>query len=413
MNNRTIYIADDDKNLLQLYSSIFDSKDDDELDFFDDDEVKDEFEVKMFEDGFYLVEEFQKNYSENRGRIPVAILDMRMPKMGGFETAKKIKDIDPNTIIIVITAYSDVAMSEIRLQLKNGVYYFKKPFNEEELYSLVDTVLKHWNEREKNIELQNSLKEMNETLETKVEQAVEENRKKDATIVKQQRLAYIGEVLSNVAHHWRQPLNHLALLIQELNEGYKYGELEQDYFEQNSEEMLNIVNYMSKTIDDFRDFFAPNETETIFSIEKAIEHSKNTFNKEFNHDSFEIEFKIDKELKVRGFLNEFSRVISSIIENSREAIERNKIHNPELKLWTEKKEGKIILNFIDNAGGVSEEMLDKIFDPYSTVKDQTRGTGLGLFFCKIVIENHMNGTIEVNNVDEGFHVALIFKEQSN
>jgi signal transduction histidine kinase len=403
MNNRTIYIADDDKNLLELYSSIFQS-DVDELDFFED-EADDEFEVEMFEDGFYLVEAFQNRYA-NGERVPVAILDMRMPKMSGFETAKKIKDIDKNTIIVIITAYSDVSMSEIRQQLKNGIYYFKKPFNEEELYSLIDSVLKQWNDREENIQLQ-------ENLEKKIEEELEKSREKDAVIIRQQRLAYIGELLSSIAHHWRQPLNQLALTIQDLEDAYDTDDLDEEYFKTGTKEAIDIVSYMSKTIDNFRDFFAPHETETVFPIVQAIHESLDIYEYQIRNQKIELILDVNSSLLIKGFPNEFSRTLVSILGNAKEAIERNKVENPKIEIRTESSERKVFLYIEDNGGGVDENMIDKVFDPYSTIKPQSEGTGLGLFFCKMVIENQMNGDIKLSNFQDGVKVAVELLRVSN
>ncbi|EJF07755.1 signal transduction histidine kinase [Thiovulum sp. ES] len=410
--NNIIYIADDDKNLLNLYSSIFSSEESDELDFFSDETDSEEFSIKLFEDGYFLVEEFEKAYQRGE-KIPIVILDMRMPKMSGFETAKKVRDIDENVIVIIITAYSDVSMSEIRFQLKNGIYYFKKPFNEDELYSLVDSALKQWNHLQEIIQLKDALNKNNIFLEDRVKEEVEKSRDKDRIIARQQRLSYIGEVLSSVAHHWRQPLNQLTLLIEDLNDGYKYGDLNQEYFEKNSEDMVKIVNYMSKTIDNFRDFFAPNEQETIFPVAEAIENALELYDLSIKHDSINIELDVDSNLKIKGFVNEFSRVVVSLVENSHDAILRNNIELPKIKISVTQKNDLVNVKIIDNAGGVSEEFIEKVFDPYSTIKNQTKGTGLGLFFCKVVVESHMNGNIGIENFENGIAVEMSFMEQKD
>jgi C4-dicarboxylate-specific signal transduction histidine kinase len=405
VNNRTIYIADDDKNLLELYSSIFISEEDDDLDFFDDGESENNFSVQMFEDGFFLIDAFEKAYAGGE-RIPVAILDMRMPKMSGFETAKKIKDIDKNCIIVVITAYSDVSMSEIRQQLENDIYYFKKPFNEEELYSLVDSVLKQWNDREENITLQRHLEEINRDLEAKVNEELEKSRKKDAVISKQQRLAYIGELLSNIAHHWRQPLNQLALMVQDLDDAYKNDELDDIYCDSNIGEILEIVNYMSKTIDNFRDFFAPNEMETVFPLSKVVKDSVDIYEYQIKSGEIEINFSIDETVQVKGFPNELSRTIVSLLSNSKEAFDKRKIEAPRVNISVESDGENAILFLDDNGGGVEKDLEEKVFEPYITSKPPTEGNGLGLFFCKMVVENQMGGKISLNNHQAGVRVTI-------
>jgi len=143
---RKILIADDEKLILKFYKGIFYNED--ELDFFSQEKSDEEpFETELFEDGQYLLEYFEEYY-RNGGKIPLCILDMRMPILGGLETAERLKAIDPDVIIVIVTAYSDVTYETIKKSLKENIYYFKKPFNRAELYICVDSLLKVWNKNQ-------------------------------------------------------------------------------------------------------------------------------------------------------------------------------------------------------------------------------------------------------------------------
>lgn len=142
MYNRNILIADDDRVILELYKDIFSNKRD--FDFFSEETIQESFTVKTFDNGIYLLEYFREEY-EKGNKIPISILDMRMPGLSGIQTAMELRKIDREVIIIIATAYSDITPELIRENLKDDIYYIKKPFNKEELYCLCDSLIKGWN----------------------------------------------------------------------------------------------------------------------------------------------------------------------------------------------------------------------------------------------------------------------------
>lgn len=156
---------------------------------------------------------------------------------------------------------------------------------------------------------------------------------------------------------------------------------------------------MSKTIDDFRNFFNPNSIKEEFfiktSVENAIKIVKSTL--DFHH--IELLVDIDESLKIIGFKNEYSQAVMNIISNAKDVLIDKKIQNPQIKIYIEKID-KIILCIEDNAGGINENIIDKIFDPYFTTKYEY-GTGIGLYMTKLIIEDKMNGTISAQNVSDG------------
>lgn len=148
MYNRTIFIADDDENFLDIYTIIFTRQ----FDLTHGEETEEDFHLRTFPDGQYLLDAFRSEYGKGN-RTPLCILDMKMPRLGGLETASAVRNIDSEVIIILVTAYSDISLATIKENLKKDIYYITKPFNKEELYCLVDSLIKGWN---KNIQIKES-----------------------------------------------------------------------------------------------------------------------------------------------------------------------------------------------------------------------------------------------------------------
>jgi signal transduction histidine kinase len=245
-------------------------------------------------------------------------------------------------------------------------------------------------------------KKLNSNLEQKVILETSKQKEQEQLLIQQTRLAAMGEMIGNIAHQWRQPLNALGLVLQNLKFSYDIGELNENMMSKSINKATMLTNSMSKTIDDFRNFFKPNKAKEEFSINenvfKAIELVESTF--EHHHIKLEKHFSLE-EPKFYGFPNEFSQVILNILTNAKDAIFENKIENPLVIVQTKIEDSNILISIKDNGKGISEEIINKIFEPYFTTKDESKGTGIGLYMSKLIIENNMGGKIEVKNDDEG------------
>ena len=243
---------------------------------------------------------------------------------------------------------------------------------------------------------------LNNTLEEKIIVETSKQKEQEQLLIQQTRLAAMGEMIGNIAHQWRQPLNALGLVLQNLKFSYDIGELNENMMSKSINKATMLTNSMSKTIDDFRNFFKPNKAKEEFSINenvfKAIELVESTF--EHHHIKLEKHFSLE-EPKFYGFPNEFSQVILNILTNAKDAIFENKIENPLVIVQTKIEDSNILISIKDNGKGISEEIINKIFEPYFTTKDESKGTGIGLYMSKLIIENNMGGKIEVKNDDEG------------
>lgn len=216
-------------------------------------------------------------------------------------------------------------------------------------------------------------------------------------LIQKSKMASMGEMIGNIAHQWRQPLSQLSGLFFDIESAYDFKELDKKYLTNSIDEANDLVEYMSKTIDDFREFFNPNAKKEIFNLHATLNHALTIIHSTLKYNQIKLTVDIDNSLHVEGLSNEFSQVILNLISNSKEiAIQRN-IVNPEIKIFTEMHDKIISLHVEDNCGGIDEKIIDKIFEPYFTTKFNY-GTGIGLYMSKIIIENKMHGHIYANNI---------------
>lgn len=242
----------------------------------------------------------------------------------------------------------------------------------------------------------------------------QEIREQQAILTQQSRLAALGEMIGNIAHQWRQPINSLGLIVQDLKEAYRFGELNQSYVETISSKAMEQIHYMSNTIDDFRNFFNPDKDKKIFSLNKSIENTKNILKQGIRNNSIECEISIPKDIFIYGYKNEFSQVIFNLLSNARDAVMSSKPKTPKIKIQVKNKKNSAEISVSDNGGGIPPDILPSIFDPYFTTKSEGKGTGIGLYMAKKIIENHMDGSLLVHNTKDGvcFTIVLPIEKKS-
>lgn len=252
-------------------------------------------------------------------------------------------------------------------------------------------------------ETNKKLEELSRELEKKVEEQVKQLREKDHLLIKQSRHAAMGEMISNIAHQWRQPLTAVGAIVQDIEEAYKYGELSEEYLHEAIGNSMEQLEYMSNTINDFRNFFIPNRETEEFSINRSIRKTIHFVESSFKNNSIRLEADLKEECLVEGFANEYTQILLNILNNAKDAIKNNKPENPYVlitlrKIDSDTHSSRVTIE--NNGGNIPEDILDKIFDPYFTTKHQSEGTGLGLYMSKMLIDN-MKGTITVENIKDG------------
>ena len=253
--------------------------------------------------------------------------------------------------------------------------------------------------------VQEDLVIINQSLEERVRQAVEELRKKDQVMIIQSRQAAMGEMIGNIAHQWRQPLNALSLLLANIKDAYLYDEMDVAYMEQAISDGNRLVQKMSATISDFRNFFRPDKERISFSGSKQIGDAITLMSSSFNHANIALRIDSDNETMFFGFPNEFSQVLLNLLSNSKEAILGHGVERGEVVIQIGAKEGQGVVTLRDNGGGIPVELLDRVFEPYFSTKPM--GTGIGLYMSKMIIERNMEGTISVRNVEGGAEFKLV------
>jgi len=253
-------------------------------------------------------------------------------------------------------------------------------------------------------QLQHDLESLNKNLEEKVSSQVEDIRQKDQMLLHQSKLAAMGEMIGAIAHQWRQPLNALNINIQNLDDDFEDGLIDKEFIDKFIETNSKTIQFMSKTIDDFRNFYTIKKVKEEFSVLKAIKETVTMQSAQLNHHN--INLIIDgTDFKINSYQSEFKQVILNLVNNAKDAIIEKGIEHGEMRIIIDKNQ----ILFKDNAKGIDEKIIDRIFEPYFTTKEQGKGTGIGLYMSKIIIEENMGGKLSVENDTNGAIFTIEFK----
>lgn len=269
----------------------------------------------------------------------------------------------------------------------------------------IDDVLRKY---QKSVQIKSkALKELNETLEKRVEEEIEKNREHEQLLVQKSRFIALGEMISNIAHQWRQPLSELSAIFMFVKFKYNMKQLDEEIMEKKSKEAEAVLEYMSHTIDDFRNFFMPKKEKEKFTLRTAMDSIMTIISSSLSNNHINITICIDDKITLNTYINEFEQVILNIIKNAKDVLIEKQVENPWIKIYTEEKDDNIILFIEDNGGGIQVEPRIKIFDPYFTTKKDSDGTGIGLYMSKIIVDKNMNGKLRVRNSEFGARFEII------
>ncbi|EDZ62855.1 signal transduction histidine kinase, solute sensing [Sulfurimonas gotlandica GD1] len=268
--------------------------------------------------------------------------------------------------------------------------------------------------------LQGELVELNKSLESKIADAVSEIVKKDAYLLHQSRLAQMGEMLSMIAHQWKQPLSSISAMQIAIRmalelEKYDLNNEKQraefiEFLHQKLDKIGANTQNLSQIISDFSDFYKPNKKSEVMLLDNVIIKSCNLVQDNMDVNSIRMSLDLHSELLLRLHENEFMQVILNILSNAKDQLLNKNIENARIKLRSFDKDKSAILEISDNAGGIDESIISHIFDPYFSTKLEKNGTGLGLYMSKNIIEDYHNGSISVKNDKDG--AVFVIKIQS-
>lgn len=282
------------------------------------------------------------------------------------------------------------------------------------------------------IAMETRLKEMNKNLEQLVNEESHKRHKQEQLLIQQSKMSSVGEILSAIIHQWKQPMTAISYIMQDIADAAERGQADNIYLSSISSEALAQLNYMNQTVEDFRSFLMPSKSKEAFNIAGDIKMVVKMLIKHLDKDNINLNvtivnsstemtaysgdeiaktdnFEIDTEcFKCFGYANEFKQVLMNILNNARDAIVDNKIMSGSINIVLSADNKSIEISIADNAGGIPSNIIDKVFDPYFTTKPP-KGTGIGLYMAKSIIEDHMNGKINVENSDKGAIFKIILE----
>ncbi|RXK05059.1 PAS domain-containing sensor histidine kinase [Halarcobacter bivalviorum] len=246
-----------------------------------------------------------------------------------------------------------------------------------------------------------------EELKLKVEEELAKNIEKDRILVHQSKLAAMGEMLGNIAHQWRQPLNNINLLTHFIRDNYE--NLKKEDIEDIISDTKLQIDYMSQTIDDFRNFYQPTKDKVKFNLKESIESCIKIVDTQLEKTNMQVEVSGDS-VEILSYKNEFQQVILNILNNANDAAlvkSKDKKFKAETKIRIQREENNVYISLENNCGEVNKEVMERMFEPYFTTKFEDQGTGIGLYMAKTIIEKNMNGSITAKNIKDGIVFTII------
>ena len=249
------------------------------------------------------------------------------------------------------------------------------------------------------------LDEFNQTLHKKVKEEVVKQREKENLLIQQSKMAAMGEMIGNIAHQWRQPISAVSAIMMNI----KWTAIEQgankNFLDERMKEANEQLKYMSQTIDDFRTFFKPNREKEYFDLKDEVKKAYHILQASLENQNINLQIYSKTQITAYGYANEFSQVVLNIISNAKDVLIEREIANPRIEIHLHKDKENIYCEIKDNGGGIQQEIIDKVFEPYFTTKEG-HGTGIGLYISKEIIHKHMKGNLKVENIKDGVNLII-------
>lgn len=304
----------------------------------------------------------------------IIITDIKMPIMDGIEMSKKIKEINKEQHIIFTTAFSDIDFFQEAIELQVDGYIIK-PIDLTLLENKIESVIK-------NIKLKEELFE------------------KEQMLLQTSKLASMGEMIGNIAHQWKQPLSIISTCASSLIIEHDLDQINKESVLARSENIMSQTEYLNNTINDFTNFFKPNEHNNNYNVKKFLDKCIDLVHSSFEANTIKTMKKVDDRINSYGDPSQLTQAIINILNNAKDALKAaEKLQKKLVFIVTAKEDNHNNIELIikDNAGGIPENIIENVFNPYFTTKSKDEGTGLGLYITKTIITKKLKGNIKVEN----------------
>ncbi|MEA1954119.1 MAG: hybrid sensor histidine kinase/response regulator [Campylobacterota bacterium] len=340
--------------------------------------------------------------------IDLILLDIMMPQMDGYEVCKRLKSKDEikNIPVIFLTSKIDENAIEKAYDV-GGADYVSKPFRPKELLKRVKNQLE--------------LRSLIYALEEKVQEQVDEITHAHELMLQNSRMAQMGEMISMIAHQWRQPLGAISVVSLGLITKIKMNAYDmsdkndikacQDKIMNSSHKIDLLVQGLSRTIDDFRNFFKPDKDIKILPLSIPISKSLQIIESSLHSHHIKIIQELKSSKKIEMYDSELMQVMLNIFKNSQDNFMKKKILDAHIIINSKDTDTGVEINFIDNGGGIDKDIIASIFDPYFSTKSEKNGTGLGLAMSKTIIDSHHKGSIIATNTKDGVCFTITLRDQ--
>ncbi|MCT7651097.1 HAMP domain-containing histidine kinase [Aliarcobacter butzleri] len=235
-----------------------------------------------------------------------------------------------------------------------------------------------------------------------------QNKEFEKMILQQSKFVKSGEMIANITHQFRQPLNNISYILINLKKRFESEKLDKIFFNKKVNQANEQVSFLSKTIDDFKEFYLQEKEKDDFLVKDSIQNALTILNPDLQKDNINLNLKFEtfEDIKIFGVKNELSQVILSLVSNSIDALKNR--HNPKISINVVSSSAEVIIEILDNAGGIKAKNLKKIFEPYFSTKDE--GTGIGLYLSKIIIEESFGGKLQVQNIKDGAKFSIFIEK---
>ncbi len=412
--NKHILVADDSKSLLTLYKHIFMRKQDN-FDFFERDVQDIDFTLDTFDNGTALLEYFSSEYKKGN-RIPVCILDMRMPGIDGLTAARELREIDHDVIIIIVTAFSDISPDKLKDSLKHDIYYVKKPFNREEFYILVDSLMKVWNRTQ-------MMKEVEEELRKSKEKTEALNKQLEEAIASARQMAFSAEVanraksdfLANMSHEIRTPMNAILGFAEILE-----NQIDDEKLKTYAGSIIAGGKTLMALINDILDLSkieaGKMELQPVaVNLPSLIDDIILIFSQKIKDKGLELKFHISPSLPEGLFMDEVrvKQILFNLVGNAVKFTDKGYVRIDVREEYIKENMANVIFTIEDTGIGIGEEHQTLIFESFRQGIRQDHGkyggTGLGLAITKRLVDIMGGEIFLVSKSGQGSTFTVILK----